>query len=407
MRTDGHDRDLRILVAAVGLSTLGDHAALTALLLIVHEATGSALLVAGLLLGLWGPVVALGGVAGTLVDRVETVRLLALAAGAQAVLAGTMAILGEPIVLVLMVPLLGAGIAVAQPAEFALVPAVAGRRSPAVAGGRVETARYAGMALGPLVGGSLAGIGHARGALMLDAATFALVAVAVTLMRARRHPAARDPRTGRPRARDGVAALARDRVLAITLAGTVASLLVVSATIVALVAFAHDVLDIGAAGYGALVGVWTAGMVAGALAGARCVPPAGYAVAALSAVVVQGLGILSGAAAAAVWVVVAGHLVGGAAQGMRNVLVRALIHERIAPALHGRAFAAYNAARNAAELAALMAGAALVGLAGARATLVVAGAGCAAIGLVALGVMRTRAGVARRAGGVRAAGAAP
>lgn len=388
-------RDLRLLVGAVGLSTLGDHAALTALVLLVHERTGSPVAIAALLLGMWGPVVALGGVAGAIVDRVEGVRLLVLASVAQAIVVVAMVAAATPLAVILLAPLLGVGIAIVQPAEFALVPAVAAGRSVAAAGGRVETARYVGMALGPLLGGGLAAAGHLRGALLLDAATFLAVAVAAGLLTARRAPG-RPADVARPRARDGILALAGDRVLATTLAGAVASLLVVSATIVALVAFASDVLEIGGGGYGALVAVWTAGMVAGALGVSGRVPVRLHATAALGAVAVQGLGIFAGAAAAVMWAVVAGLLVGGAAQGAKNVLLRALIHERVAPAMHGRAFAAYNAARNAAELTALFTGAALVAALGPRGTLVVAGAGSAAIGLAALAVLRRRPLGARR-----------
>ena len=110
-------RDLRILVGAVGLSTLGDAAALTALVVLVHEGTGSSLAVAGLLLGVWGPVVVLGGVAGALVDRVENVRLLVLGAAGQAAVVLAMIAAGTPEAAVLLAPLLGAGSAVVQPAE--------------------------------------------------------------------------------------------------------------------------------------------------------------------------------------------------------------------------------------------------------------------------------------------------
>jgi MFS family permease len=61
--------------------------------------------------------------------------------------------------------LLGIGFAFAQPAEFALVPVVARGRELTQVNGLVETARYTGMALGPLFGGVLAGLGgtNARG----------------------------------------------------------------------------------------------------------------------------------------------------------------------------------------------------------------------------------------------------
>ena len=70
-----------------------------------------------------------------------------------------------------------------------------------------------------------------------------------------------------------------------------------------------------------------------------------------------------------------GCAVGGTAHGVKNTLLRTLIHERAPEALRGRVFAAYNGARNGAELGALMLGGALVGLAGARTTMLAAGIG--------------------------------
>ena len=76
--------------------------------------------------------------------------------------------------------------------------------------------------------------------------------------------------------------------------------------------------------------------------------------------------------------------VGGVAHGVKNVLLRTLIHERVPDALRGRAFAAYNAARNGAELGALGAGGVLVGAIGARAALLLSGVVPLAIGVAAL-----------------------
>ena len=66
------------------------------------------------------------------------------------------------------------------------------------------------------------------------------------------------------------------------------------------------------------------------------------------------------------------------------MLLRTLIHERVPEASRGRAFAAYNAARNGAEMAALGAGGVIVGVAGAQLALALAGAVPLAIGIVTL-----------------------
>ncbi len=70
-----------------------------------------------------------------------------------------------------------------------------------------------------------------------------------------------------------------------------------------------------------------------------------------------------------------GFAFGGVAHGVKNVLLRTLIHERVPEALRGRAFAAYNGARNGAELGALALGGARRRRAGARTALLVSGLG--------------------------------
>ena len=86
------------------------------------------------------------------------------------------------------------------------------------------------------------------------------------------------------------------------------------------------------------------------------------------------------------------YAVGGAGHGVKNVAARALIHDRVQAAAHGRAFATYAALRNCAELAALVIGGVLVDTIGARGTLLLAGAATAVIGLLGCaGLGQTRA----------------
>ena len=83
---------------------------------------------------------------------------------------------------------LGAGVAVSQSAEFALVPAVSGDRSIQSANGLVETARYIGFAVGPLAGGALRRSAVSQLAMLVDAGSFLAVAVVASRLRVRRHP---------------------------------------------------------------------------------------------------------------------------------------------------------------------------------------------------------------------------
>ena len=376
-------RDVRLIVAAVGVSSFGDFLLWVPLALHIQATTHSALAVSAMFLALFGPTVLLGGLAGRLTDRVENARLLRIASLAQAAAVGAMALLtGSLAAILALTAVVGVGAAIAQPAEFALVPAAAGEERLGAVNGLVETARYAGMMLGPPAGGALAAAGRVDVALAVDALTFVAVAVAATLLRARRRPERRAGDSGR--AREGVAVLARDPVLRVTIATAVAALLFFSMSITAEVFYVKEVLDAGDTAFGLLGTCWFGGMVVGAVALAGRVPAGAVAVAALASIAIQGAGIATAAAGGMLAVAFAGFTLGGIAHGVKNVLMRTLIHERVPDALRGRAFALYNAARNGAELGALALGGVLVGAIGAQTALLLSGLIPLAIGLASL-----------------------
>ena len=392
-------RDLRLLAGAAGLSALGDFMAIFPLIIHVQQSTGSAFAVSALVFALWGPVVLAAGLAGAIVDRFENRRVLIVVSFAQAaVVAGMVAGADELWALLPLMALLGFGVAVSQPAEFSLVPAAAERSGDEASGrgsggdvaranGLMETVRSLGFTAGPLVGGALGAAGLLRLALALNALSFVIVGVTALVLRARRQPARAAEE--RSRARDGFAFLFRERDLAIALGGAVAALAVFSISVTAEPFFVTDVLHAGPLGYGVLLTSWTLGMAAGSGALAHRVPRGAVAVAALVAVVLQGAGIAGAALSPVLWMALIGFVFGGVAHGVKNVLLRTLIHERVPDALRGRAFAAYNGARNGAELGALALGGLVVGAFGARAGLLIAGIGPVLIGLMCLFLLTT------------------
>jgi MFS family permease len=363
---------ISLLTAAILLSALGDFLAVIPLALHLQHDSGSGIVVAGLFIALWTPVALLAAPAGLLVDRFDPRRTLIAVSLAQAVVAAGLAFAGSTFAILALTALLGCGVAIANPAEFALVPAVADETRLKAANGRIESARYLGYTLGPLLGGALAASGGTHVALLIDAASFAVVAAVALVLRPRRAPA-RD-RAGLGRARDGIVFLLRDRVLALVISVAFVSLLFMTASATAEVFFATDVLGAGDLGYGVLMTAWTAGMVLGATALPRRVPAAAAATVALVAIAVQGLGLALPTLWLALGFALVAYVVGGSAQGLKNVLIRTLIHERVPERLHGRAYAAYNGLRNGAELVALAGGGLLVSAIGARWTLLLAGA---------------------------------
>jgi MFS family permease len=382
-------RDVRLIVGAVGVSSIGDFLLWVPLTLYLQRTNGSAIVVAGLFLALWSPAVLLAPLAGWLVDRLEARAVLIVASLAQAGVAASLAFVldSTPAILVLAV-LLGIGFSVAQPAEFSLVPVIGGATRLTEINGLVETARYTGATAGPLLGGLLAGLGGTRAAMFVNAASFLVVALAGLALEARRR--AERAELGRPdRLRDGVVALFRERRLALVLSVVLVSLLFMSASISAEVFFVKRNLHVSDFGYGFIFACWTVGMTLGSLVIARRVRPAALAAGALVAVGVQGAGLGLPTA----WLVIpfgcAMWFVGGLGHGTKNVLARTLIQEQVPSRLHGRAFAAYNGLRNGAELIALAAGGVLVAVIGARTTLALAGAIPLLAALVGLALYRT------------------
>jgi MFS family permease len=382
-------RDVRLIVGAVGISSLGDFLLWIPLTLHLQEMSDSGLAVAGLFLALWTPVVVLAPLAGLVVDRFEARGVLLVASLVQLVVAAGLVLALDSVAAILVLAvLLGTGFAFAQPAEFALVPVVAAGDRLVEVNGLVETARYAGMTAGPLLGGVLAGLGGTDVAMLVNAASFGVVALSAHVLHARRHPEAAPEGTEHERARDGIGYLFRDRTLAIAMSVLFATLLFMTASVTAEVFFLKEDLEVSDAVYGLVFGAWTVGMIVGALVVARRVPRTAIALGVLVATLVQGAGLGLPTA----WLVVvfgaAMWFIGGVGHGTKNTLARTLIQERVPARLHGRAFAAYNAMRNAAELIALACGGLLVVALGGRTTLALAGALSVAIALVGLVLYR-------------------
>jgi MFS family permease len=77
-------------------------------------------------------------------------------------------------------------------------------------------------------------------------------------------------------------------------------------------------------------------------------------------------------------------LVGGLSNGIELVAMRTLLHQRVPDRLRGRAFAAYYGMIQGAQIVALGASGGLVELAGARTTMLLAGAGTMVVGVAGL-----------------------
>jgi MFS family permease len=382
-------RDFRLLVVSNGLSSFGDELALIALTIKVFKLSGSGISVSAVLLAGILPMVVFAPLAGLIVDRTETTGTLAIASAVQAAIAAALAF-AQPVWLIVALSfLLGSVASVASPAVFAIVPKVVGEEDLTEANANMETARYIGMVLGPLVAGALAGAGSREGevALVVDALTFLAICWAAASLRARRPPEP-EPDAGRPKgeARQGFAFIARDRVLLIAVVAIAATVLFAAMDNVAEVFFAENpgLLNAGNMGYGLLASAWLLGMVAGAALIARRLPEDRLAPAILLASIIGGGAVAVAAGFPAVGLALAMFALGGVANGVESVSMRSLIHHRVPDHLRGRVFAAYYGLAMAGQMAATVIGGLLVAGLGAQLVLLIGGLGGAAVGLIGL-----------------------
>ena len=381
------DWHLRLLAGAITVSAFGDWVAIIALGFRVNDLMEGS--VAFLFICLWAPLAVFAGHVGVLVDRLETRRVAVWAGVFQAAVATALAFASSlPAILVLAV-LLGVGVAISSAAEFALVPLVAGSRSVGRANGIVESARGIGFVAGPAIAGLIAGSAGTKYAMLVDAASFLLIGVVLLALPVRRPPEQHEE--VKPRARDGVKLLFSERVLAITIGTGTIGLVFMSASIPGDFAYATNSLHAGKFAFGIILTAWATGMILASTLLAPRVAPAAVATATLLGATVQGLAKFVTPFWQIYAVMLVAYAIGGAGHGVKNTGFRTLIHQRVAPGAHGRAFAAFNGVRNTAELVALAGGAALVATVGGRGTLWIAGgisAFAAGIGLLALSARR-------------------
>ncbi len=383
------DRDLRIVAGAIAISSIGDWVAMIALSLRANELWHGAG-VAVLLICLWAPLAVLAGHVGVLVDRVETRALAIWSAVFQAVIVCALAFAHSLAAILPLTLVLGGGVAVSQASEFALVPLLAGSREIGRANGLVESARSVGFMIGPLVGGALAAGAGVRIALLADAATFLVIAAALLALPVRRR-IVQAPGGLKPRARDGLDLLRGERVLAIVLGAGAVTLVFMSASIPGDFAYVAQ-LGHPEAGIGIVLSVWAIGMIAASNAIPHRIPISAVAIATLLAAALQGFAKFIAPFWTVFWFMVVWWLIGGMGHGVKNTGFRTLIHQRVPPEQHGRAFAAFNGLRNTAELVALAAGGALVTTVGARGTLWIAGGVSAVAALAGVVALSRRGG---------------
>jgi MFS family permease len=353
--------DVYLATAARAASICGDYVAATALLLALQERGAGGFAVAAVLLGSAVPMAVLAPLTGRLVDRVDSRLLLGGTSVAQAGICAVLAYASGTAEVIVLVTLLGAGLAVTQPTLAALLPSMVGREDLPRASAIGQTANMVGMLVAPALGGLLVGRFGLRTPLLLDAATYLLLTAAALAIRTRR-----GDRTAAAAARGGAAgragwSLRRDPLLRSQFALSAAVLAVVSAVNVVEVFFIRGTLRSSTTLYGLVGAAWVAGMVAGAWLLARRRRSDGQlgraTLAQLGTITVVGL--VSATVPRAEWLLPL-WLVGGACNGGLNVAMAVQLGRRVPEEWRGRAWAIYTGAINGANVIGYVLGGALL-----------------------------------------------
>ena len=365
-------RDISLLTAGSLVSVAGDAAAMIALLLELRShGVGwvSAALGAELL-----PFVLFASFSGRLVDRVDNRRLLVIGLAGQAAVAVPLAFARAPWLIVALFFVLNAVATLVRPATSAMVPVLAGEADATKAYSWVATGVGIGWIIGPAAGGLLVSASGVSTALLFDAGTFLVTAVACGLLSTTRRQAA----TGEEgRAHGGMRIIRRDTVLFLSVVTTAIAVACAVVDNVAAPFRFIDQLATSSTGYGAYLALWGVGGIVGAQLPRRVDAaklPVALAIGnGLSSLGIVGIGLAPGLAVA-----LGASAAGGFGNGISNVAESALLAARVSPEQRGRAFASAAALIQTGIGVGTVAGAPLVAAMGAGHAMIAAG-GLAAV----------------------------
>jgi MFS family permease len=378
-------RDLAVVTIGRGASVVGDEIALITLLLWASARGHGPLAVAALVMGAALPQLVAAPVAGLLADRLPARRLVASVSVLQglACLALVAAVATDEVALVVgCVVALNLGQAVANPAWQALVPAIVPESGLSKALALLQTTTAAAALVGPVIGGVLVGTLGTTAALLVDAGSFGVLALAALALRADRRPEPGSAR-GKGEVWAGVRLVAAVPVLRGVMILVISTVLVLGAVNVAEVFLITQTLGASPVAYGVCGALFALGLMAGAWASRRDMSVAASARALLAAMVEMAVAIaLLGLSPSVAVAAVASFFV-GLGNGGLNVLAQSIIVRSTPKDVLGRVFAVLQGGVGAAMLLATAVGGTLLAVLDVRTVVTVSGLATAAVVLVA------------------------
>jgi MFS family permease len=343
-----HNRDFDLYWGGVILSQVGTRAAVAASLYQVYELSRSTLQVGFVGIAQAVALIVLSPLGGVLADRMDRRRLLQYSQAAALLVSAALALVtltgrAATWMVVLASLLATAAATFDQPARQALIPALVPRHQLVDAIALINPSRELAVLVGPALAGVLIAAAGPGSVYAFDAATYALLVVTLLAIRAVTRPAVGPHEPMLLALREGLAQFRRRPVvwqmMGLDLAATI-----FSSYRVLLPAFAIDVLQAGATGYGLLSAAPSAGGLIGSVLVFRLVRSRRSGVLVLVSTAVYGLVILVFAEATVFWLalVLAGLL--GVADAVATTVRQAAVQVETPDELRGRVSAIYQMA---------------------------------------------------------------
>jgi len=362
------------MLPARALSFFGDELAAFVLTLRVFAEGRGPWAITGLLLCFAVPVVVLAPVAGRLVDAVPF-RTLAAATGVwQAVCCIGLAGSGSLWSIYALVVLLQAGQAVAGPTWQALIPSIAGRDEVGRAVGASQALSTVASVAAPATAGlAVARLGYGT-PLLLDAATFLVLAGAGLALRTRRRLAGDEGAEPGGSGSSDAFSLRGDPLLWPLLIGVCALVLVGEVTNVVEVFMVRGTLGASTVAFGLVAAVLAVGIVIGSIVAGRNASDGARAQRMALAALVLAIALALGGLAPGIWLFGALWAIVGVSNGFANVDASTLVLNRTPEFSRGRVLARVNGMVRGSSLGALVLGGVAGTALGPRETFVASGA---------------------------------
>ena len=334
------------LIVGLIISSIGDEIYIAVMMLQLEDLSSSAWTVALFLASQLIPAIVLAPLAGQIVDRFETSRVLFLTQLLQALLLFGMSATQNINYLLAGAFVLGALFSISQPALFALIPELAERSQVSTkrVNAIVEFFSRSAMLIGPVIGAFLLGTLGAASALLIDAATFGMSAFTVLVVGIRRLPSPREKDSSFFKdSLEGLKVLNDDRLLRdltpiYTLITFALSLIAVSE-----IFFVRSVLNGSPIVYGIVSALWGLGLLLGSFLAGRNEEDKRPANPITLATLNMGIALFITGFFSKLTVMLPSQIYGGAANGVVNVSMINMLHTRAPKELHGRVFSAFGA----------------------------------------------------------------